>query len=612
VTAGLCWVLMWAAAATPSRVLDHDEANPGASTARPDVLWVEQARLALGRDRPDLSRRYAIRALKAVPESWDAWRLYLRASARTGLQEAAEAELGALNDPGASVALAWWKVANGAAEVDSLQQIQDPRGQVAWGYSVLARGREQEVLALTLLDEPLAARLRLRALALAGDAKGLHHEALAWLHHHPDQPDVLEELWRKGAPETRARKKVLRALRVRLETEEDPAWLLLASRTLVQARERELAEAVASRVDAEGLLAPLPRKPWGTSMRKAMGKALVGQGPADLPAGSEAERVAVAWEVAEAWLVRDRADDALALWDALESDRWLAWRGRARALEALGRGEEATSARERAIRGALGPWAEDPCALDRGARLTAVAAVDADGPVAEGLDAQARHALAGDGAAWRDILTSHPGGPAFDELSACLDAADGGELGAGWVGPRSDAASAVIPRLAAAGIARLPDDVQSLGTSRSGVVGRGEMLPGLTLRLDDGDRDLHELAAEPGPLILSLWASWCGPCQIELPLVDQLVGELISDGVVVQPLAISIDEDPRPYRRQLQRKPFAHLRSGRDPSLLSALGGSSLPVTWVIDDDAVVRLVHVGYDPELPARLEAVLRSLEE
>ncbi len=611
-TASLCWALMWAVAASPARVLDHDEANLGASTARPDVLWVEQARLALGRGRPDLSRRYAVRALNAAPESWDAWRLYLRASSRAGLREAAEAELAALNDPGASVALAWWRVANGAAEVDTLQQIQDPRGQVAWGYSVLARGREQEVLALILPDDPLAARLRLRALALAGDAKGLHHAALSWLHHHPEHPDVLEELWRKGAPETRTRKKVLRALRARLETEQDPAWLLLASRTLVQARERGLAEAVAARVDAEGLLAPLPRMPWGTSMRKAMGKALVGQGPGDLPPGSEAERVAVAWEVAEAWLVRGRADDALALWDALESDRWLAWRGRARALEVLGRRGEAMGARGRAIRGALGPWAEDPCGLARGARLTAVAAVVSDGPVPEGLDAQARQALAGDAASWRDILASHSESPALDELSACLDAAAGGDLGEGWVGPRGDAAKAVIPDLAAAGIARLPDDVQRLGAARSGVLGRGERLPHLTLRLDDGDHDLHELAAEPGPLILSLWASWCGPCQTELPLVDQLVGELVSAGVAIQPLAISVDEDPRPYRRQLQRKPFAHLRSGRDPSLLFALGGSSLPVTWVVDDEAVVRLVHVGYDPELPARLEAVLRSMEE
>ncbi len=604
---------LWLAAALARPVgLEHDEADVEVVTARPAVLWVEQARLALGRDRPDLTRRYAMRAIEADEEAWDAWRLYLRASAEAGLEAAAEAELLALDRPGAHVTVAWWKVANGRAEPDSLLEIDDPRARVAWGYSILARGRELEVLELDLPDEPLAVRLRLRALAMADDARGLHREALAWLKVHPDRPDVLEELWRKGAPETRARKKVLKALQRRLRQEEDPSWLCLVIRPLVQAREREAAEDVAEQVASMGLLAPLPRKPWGRSMRKAMGKALVAQGPEDLPVGSEAERLAVAWEVSEAWLVRDREEDALALWDVLDSDRWLAHRGRARVLDALGRPEEARVERDRALLGALGPWTEDPCGLDRKGRAAAVAAVTSDGEVDQVLDQVARRALAGDLDPWRERLEDLPAGPAREELGGCLEAVDGEPVGPSWAGPLPEVAATVLPELAAEAVARLPDDVQALAPSHRGVVAVGQELPALTLLLDEGDRELRAFAAEDGPMVLTLWASWCGPCQTELPLMDELVGALRSDGVAVQAAAISIDEDPRPYRRQLQRKPFEHLQSGRDPTLLAALGGSSLPVTWVVDDDAVVQLVHVGHDPELPARVEALVRRLAE
>ncbi len=593
-----------------ARELDHDEADTTVGTARPDVLWVEQARLALGRERPDLARRYALRAVRETPEAWDAWRLYLKASSQAGLAAAAEAELAALDDPGARVALAWWMVANDRAPVDSLLAFDDPRARVAWGYSVLARGREEEVLGLELPDEPLAARLRLRALAMSGDARGLHAEAMDWLQRHPEHPDVLEELWRKEAPETRARSKVIRALHKRLQVEDDPAWLCLVSRPLVQARERHAAEAIAARIEAMGLLAPLPRKPWGGSMRRAMAQALVGQGPDDLPIGSEAEQVAVAWEVSEAWLVRDRAKDALQLWDELDSQRWLALRGRARVLEALGEGEEAAATREAAVRGAIEPWPTDPCGLDRIGRLTAVAAVASDGATRS--DVAARRVLAGDHRRWRDLLADEAGAPAREELITCLDAMEGSALGPAWAGPVPAAAGPILPTLAREAIARLPDDVQQLAVPRDGVVAEGEPLPGRTLRLDDGDVEIHTLAAEPGALVLTLWASWCGPCQTELPQLDEVVSRLVAEGVPVQPVAISIDDDPRPYRRQLQRKPMPHLRVGRDPTLLAALGGSSLPVTWVVDDDAVVRLVHVGYDPELPGRLEALVREMEE
>ncbi|MCB1954286.1 MAG: TlpA family protein disulfide reductase [Rhodocyclaceae bacterium] len=66
-------------------------------------------------------------------------------------------------------------------------------------------------------------------------------------------------------------------------------------------------------------------------------------------------------------------------------------------------------------------------------------------------------------------------------------------------------------------------------------------LPALTLKeTGEGPSSLAEWAAE-GPIVLNVWATWCGPCRKEMPSLQRLSALLAPHGVRV--VALSVDDD---------------------------------------------------------------------
>lgn len=145
-----------------------------------------------------------------------------------------------------------------------------------------------------------------------------------------------------------------------------------------------------------------------------------------------------------------------------------------------------------------------------------------------------------------------------------------------------------------------------------GTAAVGAPLPELAVRgMEDGSavslRALHGKV-----VLLDVWASWCAPCQEELPALDDIAARLHDKGVEI--VAVSIDEERSAAVDFLKKRERWNLRVAHDPEgkVASVLEPPKMPTSYVIDRQGVVRGIHAGYERADAARIEAELVKLAE
>ncbi len=117
----------------------------------------------------------------------------------------------------------------------------------------------------------------------------------------------------------------------------------------------------------------------------------------------------------------------------------------------------------------------------------------------------------------------------------------------------------------------------------------GRLAPQLSVKGLEGQS--IELASFRGKaVLLNFWASWCGPCVDEMPVLDQFAREH-GDEIVVIGVAVEDESDARAF---LARKPVSYLigiGSPASPDESARFGNhlNVLPYSVLIDPQGVVR-----------------------
>jgi thiol-disulfide isomerase/thioredoxin len=163
-----------------------------------------------------------------------------------------------------------------------------------------------------------------------------------------------------------------------------------------------------------------------------------------------------------------------------------------------------------------------------------------------------------------------------------------------------------------------PKDAQKVASFFEGMPGGGqeapspllgEMAPDVNLKLlDKGEFRLKE-HRDQRLVVLDFWATWCGPCVQELPLLAEVARGYKDKGVVF--CAVNLKEKPEKINQFLEEKKLA-LTVALDPegTVGDAYHAEAIPMLVLIDKKGVVQSVHVGYDPAIKATLQKELDDL--
>jgi peroxiredoxin len=149
------------------------------------------------------------------------------------------------------------------------------------------------------------------------------------------------------------------------------------------------------------------------------------------------------------------------------------------------------------------------------------------------------------------------------------------------------------------------------GSSAPPPVGRGTAAPDFTLKNLDTEQDVS-LASYRGRVVLvNFWATWCKPCEEEMPAMERLYRKLRPLGFEL--LAISVGEKAstvKPFRDRLGVS-FPILLDG-DKSVSIEWQTFAFPESLLVDRDGTVLERYVGpRDWDASAYVARVRRLLE-
>ena len=132
----------------------------------------------------------------------------------------------------------------------------------------------------------------------------------------------------------------------------------------------------------------------------------------------------------------------------------------------------------------------------------------------------------------------------------------------------------------------------------------------LTWDLPDMNKDLVSFSSYEGKAVIqTFWATWCGPCRKELPVLAELYEKYKDQGLIV--VGINVDTDPRKVKAFLKQTPLPFdVVLDTDSAIHKQFDATSVPATYWINTKGQIERKTVGYDERKKKELDKYVQSL--
>jgi thiol-disulfide isomerase/thioredoxin len=122
----------------------------------------------------------------------------------------------------------------------------------------------------------------------------------------------------------------------------------------------------------------------------------------------------------------------------------------------------------------------------------------------------------------------------------------------------------------------------------------GHAAPGFSLPLRGGNAPLGLDKLRGQVVMVNFWASWCGPCREEFPLLDQMYKKYKGLGFTM--LGVNVEPDSNGAEGFIAKTPVTFpIVFDKDSAVSKLYRVEGMPSTVLIDRNGVLRWVHRGY-----------------
>ena len=97
-------------------------------------------------------------------------------------------------------------------------------------------------------------------------------------------------------------------------------------------------------------------------------------------------------------------------------------------------------------------------------------------------------------------------------------------------------------------------------------------------------------------VMINFWASWCGPCRQEMPLLESIYKKYNKLGFTM--LGVNVEPDSKAANEWLKQTPVSFpILYDKESKVSKAYDVATMPSTVIIDRSGKVRVLHRGYKP---------------
>ncbi len=140
----------------------------------------------------------------------------------------------------------------------------------------------------------------------------------------------------------------------------------------------------------------------------------------------------------------------------------------------------------------------------------------------------------------------------------------------------------------------------------------GNPAPSFSVATANGKGTVDLASLKGKVVIVDFWATWCNPCKESFPKLQELYTKYNGNGVEIVGLSEDDDKDNKAIAEFGQAHGAVKFPIGWD-NAKSAAGQykpPTMPTSFVIDKNGIVRFAHVGFHDNDEAEIEKELKTL--